>query len=86
MKLLIDANLSYRLIKRLSPLFEEVLHVEQTGLPIPATDFDIWHWAKKNGYILILTRDEDFAQLQNLKGHPPKIVILRIQNRTTQNM
>jgi predicted nuclease of predicted toxin-antitoxin system len=39
---------------------------------------------QKNGYILILTRDEDFAQLQNLKGHPPKIVILRIQNRTTQ--
>jgi predicted nuclease of predicted toxin-antitoxin system len=47
MKLLIDANLSYRLSKRLSHLFEDVLHVEQTNLPIPATDIEIWLWAKR---------------------------------------
>ncbi len=84
MKLLIDANLSYRLAKRVWHLFDEVLHVERTGLPIPAPDLDIWKWAKDHDYLLVLTRDEDFSQIQELRGFPPKIIILRIENRSTE--
>jgi predicted nuclease of predicted toxin-antitoxin system len=83
MKLLIDANLSYRLSKRLGQLFETVIHVERTGLPIPASDIDIWNWARENEFLLLLTRDDDFAQIQQTRGFPPKIIILRIRNRST---
>jgi predicted nuclease of predicted toxin-antitoxin system len=84
MKLLIDANLSYRLVKRINHLFQATLHVERTGLPIPASDLEIWEWAVQNSYILLLTRDEDFVQIAAQKGFPPKIVMLRIQNRSTE--
>ena len=84
MKLLIDANLSYRLSKRVSYLFEVVIHAERTGLPIPASDIDIGNWARENEFLLLLTRDDDFAQIQQTRGFPPKIIMMRIQNRSTQ--
>ena len=84
MKILIDANLSYRLSKRVGYLFEEVLHAERTGLPIPASDIDIWNWAREHDFLLLLTRDDDFAQIQQMRGFPPKIIMMRIQNRSTQ--
>ncbi len=81
MKLLIDANLSWRLVKKLDHLFTECRHVTRTGLPVPASDVAIWEWAKQNNYILILTRDDDFRQITEWRGFPPKIVMLRIENR-----
>lgn len=84
MKLLIDANLSYRLARRTRHLFAEVIHAERTGLPIPAGDLEIWNWAKTHDFLLVLTRDEDFAQIQGLRGFPPKIIMLRIKNRSTE--
>ncbi len=84
MKLLIDANLSYRLANRVRHLFPQILHVEQTTMPNPASDIEIWEWAATNGYSLILTRNEDFVQIQNLRGSPPKVVMLRIDNRSTK--
>ena len=41
MKLLLDANLSWRLSKLLSEFFEEVIHVDSTSLPAPAKDIEI---------------------------------------------
>lgn len=61
MKLLIDANLSFRLVKKLEHIFPESLHVERTGLPIPAGDLDIFLWAKSHEFVLLVTRDEDFV-------------------------
>ena len=60
MKLLIGANLSYRIIKKIKNVYPDSLHVERTGLPIPASDIEIFNWAKTNHFILLLTRDEDF--------------------------
>ena len=59
MKLLIDANLSWRLVKLISKSFPGSIHVSKTGLKIPAIDKQIWDWAKKNGYTIV-TNDEDF--------------------------
>lgn len=83
MKLLLDANLSWRLIKLLKTDFAEVFHVNQIGLPLPASDVKIWEWAKDNR-ALIVTNDEDFFNLLMQKGFPPKIVLLRVGNQTTQ--
>lgn len=83
MKLLLDANLSYRLVKKLSDTYPECLHVLRTGLPVPADDIDIWNWAKENDYVLIVTNDEDFKHLVDRLGFPPKVVLLRTGNQST---
>ena len=47
MKLLLDANISWRLIKKLEPFFEEVQHVDSIGFQPPLKDIEIWHYAKE---------------------------------------
>lgn len=51
---------------------------------MPADDSAIWEWAKRNEYILIVTNDEDFKHLVERLGFPPKIVLLRTGNQSTQ--
>jgi len=79
MKLLLDANLSWRLKNSLSEHFGECAHVNQTSLSKPATDTEIWNYAAENGYIII-TQDADFLNLFETRGYPPKIVLLRVGN------
>lgn len=86
MKLLLDANLSYRLVKKLQHNFPACLHVTKTGLPVPAKDIDIWMWAKNNAYTLVVSNDEDFLHLLEQHGPPPKLVLLRIGNQSTQTI
>jgi predicted nuclease of predicted toxin-antitoxin system len=83
MKLLLDANISWRLIPALTEHFGECTHVNKTTLPYPASDIQIWDHAKKNGYIIV-TQDSDFLHLLNAKGYPPKIVLLRTGNTSTK--
>ena len=45
MKLLLDANLSWRLTVLLSEQFGECQHVNLTDLPKPAKDTEIWNYA-----------------------------------------
>jgi predicted nuclease of predicted toxin-antitoxin system len=82
MKLLLDANLSWRLTRLLEPTFPDIMHVVKTGLPVPASDTAIWNWAKANDFIII-TNDEDFFNLLLAKGYPPKVIMLRIGNQRT---
>ncbi len=46
---------------------------------------EIWEFAKKNDFTIV-TFDADFFDLTSLKGHPPKIIWLRIGNTTTENI
>ena len=82
MKLLLDANLSWRLTATLQQHFTTCLHVDSIGLSVPATDQAIWNYAKEND-LLIVTNDEDFPDLVNLRGFPPKVILLRTGNQST---
>ena len=84
-RLLLDANLSYRLVKKLKEKFPECIHVTRTGLRNPAQDIAIWEWAKENNY-LIVTNDEDFEHLLNLYHFPPKVILLRMGNQPTNSI
>ena len=76
MKLLLDANISWRAVPILKEHFDECIHVDDVSkLVFPAKDAKIWQYAKDNGYIVI-TRDNDFSNLVVLK----KIVLLRTGN------
>ena len=72
MKLLLDENLSPRLVPRLLSLFGLLTHVRDIGLQ-QADDRTIWEWAKENGYTVITT-DVDFVAISQRLGWPPKIV------------
>lgn len=82
-KLLIDANLSWRLCGLLKGDFEEVIHVSRTVLQDPPSDILIWDYAAEHGFSII-TNDEDFYLLTLIKGFPPKIVLLKTGNQSTK--
>jgi predicted nuclease of predicted toxin-antitoxin system len=83
MKILLDANISWKLINRLKHVFEECTHVDLIGLDVPAEDIDVWNYALTNGYIII-TKDNDFVDLLDLNGFPPKVVLLKTGNNSSQ--
>jgi predicted nuclease of predicted toxin-antitoxin system len=79
MKLLLDANISWKLISALKPTFGECLHVDFTELNKPAKDAEIWEYALMNACIIV-TKDNDFIGLLESRGFPPKVVLLRTGN------
>lgn len=84
MKLLFDQNISFRILRIISPLFPEAKQIRELGLE-GYTDKQIWDYAKKNHYTIV-TFDADFYDLSNLYGHPPKIIWLRTGNRKTEDL
>ncbi|HVX28169.1 MAG TPA: DUF5615 family PIN-like protein [Parafilimonas sp.] len=81
MKLLLDANISWRLVTKLKLHFEACVHVDYVGLSVPAKDVEIWNYALDNDFIIV-TNDEDFLNLSNIKGFPPKILLLKTGNQS----
>ena len=85
MKLLLDANISWRLTALLENHFQDCIHIDYSGLSSPASDMEIWNFALSND-LVIITNDEDFLNLVNLKGFPPKVVLLRIGNQANTHL
>jgi len=88
MKLLLDANVSWRLTAVLAEHFGDCVHVNKTELPKPAKDTEIWKYAAENGYTIV-TQDSDFLNLFEARGFPPKVILLRLGNidrKTTENI
>lgn len=53
MKLLLDANISWKLAARLQPYFEACFHVDAVGLPVPAKDIDALNSTEEYGVLEI---------------------------------
>ncbi|HCN36370.1 MAG: DUF5615 family PIN-like protein [Ignavibacteria bacterium] len=84
MKLLLDQNISFRLLKDLLIDFPESQHISKLNLT-NKSDHEIWTYAKRNNYCII-TFDSDFYDLSILYGHPPKTILLSTKNQTTSNL
>lgn len=79
MKLLVDNQLPAALARFLSANGLECQHVLDIGLDI-ASDQTIWEYAKKEG-LVIVTKDEDFAQLADRQTSiPPQVLWIRLGN------
>jgi len=78
MKLLLDENLSLRLVPFLQHEFPGSSQVTLLGLE-SASDQDIWLRAKNDGYVVV-TRDADFQELSLVWGAPPQVIRLRTPN------
>lgn len=75
MQLLFDENISYRIIKKIAPVYpncESSVRLKLIGQP----DADVWQKAKQLGYDIV-TFDEDYVFLSESRGFPPKVVFIR---------
>ena len=80
MKLLLDENLSRRLVPFLQhdyPGSNQVLLLRMES----ATDKEVWQKAKDDDLVLV-TRDADFQELSLVWGQPPKVIRLKTLNQT----
>jgi predicted nuclease of predicted toxin-antitoxin system len=80
-KLLLDENISDRIVPAITDLFPESTHVKATGL-MRADDSAIAAWAMQ-GEFTIVSKDTDFYQRAVALGSPPKFIWLRVGNCTT---
>ena len=76
MKLLLDQNVSFRLVKKLESKFPGTQHVSDVGLN---------NWARKEDFVIV-TFDSDFYDFSLTVGHPPKLIWVRSGNCTTSNL
>ncbi len=85
MKLLIDQNISFRVVKKLQLLYPDLKGVKELGL-MNANDESIWLFAKREKYDAIITFDEDFFNIVMTKGTPPKLILLKTGNASNVHL
>lgn len=84
MKLLFDQNLSPELVRALSDLFPESIHVMEHNLS-SVLDSDIWLYAREKNYIIV-SKDSDFSEMSIIRGYPPKVIWIRRGNCSTKEI
>ena len=84
MKLLLDQNLSHRLVDSLVDLYPGSLHVRALGLS-QALDEAVWEFAGAHE-LAIVTKDGDFSSRAFLFGPSPKVVWIQLGNCSTQEI
>ena len=77
-----DANISWRIAAQLQQHFDDCIHIDRTNLDAPAKDIEIWDYALKNNFIIV-TNDDDFLHFIQTKNFPPKIILLRTGNQSS---
>jgi predicted nuclease of predicted toxin-antitoxin system len=82
MKLLLDQNISFRIITKIQDIFPGSKQVRDLGLENSKDSF-LWNYAKENNYCIVAF-DGDFYDLGLIKGSSPKVIWLRLGNTNTQ--
>jgi predicted nuclease of predicted toxin-antitoxin system len=80
MKLLLDENLSRRLIPFLLEAYPDSTQVVLCGME-SSSDLELWAFALANNYVIV-TRDADFEELSLIRGHPPQVIWLKTRNQS----
>jgi len=80
MKLLLDENLSRRIVPFIQDLYPNSTQVALVGLE-QTNDKTIRQYAIDNEFI-ITTKDADFYEMNILYGQPPKIIWLKMGNQS----
>jgi predicted nuclease of predicted toxin-antitoxin system len=83
-KLLLDQNLSPRLVMLLANAYPGSVHVQSVGLDRDS-DEAVWAYARTHGFTIV-SKDEDFSEMVILRGFPPKVIWLQLGNCTTEQV
>jgi predicted nuclease of predicted toxin-antitoxin system len=78
MKLLLDENLSRRIVPFLQNDYPDTTQVALVGLE-QMRDEGIWQYAKDHGFVIV-TKDSDYYDLSLLQGAPPQVIWLKTGN------
>ena len=81
MKLLLDQNISYRLLDKLREIYPGSTQVRLIGMA-EADDAALWQYAKDHGSAIV-TKDSDFHERSLLLGFPPKVIWLQCGNTSS---
>ena len=81
MKLLLDENLSRRLVAALQVAYPGTTHVEFIGLN-GASDLAIGDYAALHDFVVV-TKDEDYDRLVALRNFNPKLIRLTLGNTSS---
>lgn len=84
MKLLLDQNLSPRLVRAVADVFPGSRHVRDVELQA-AGDDRVWSYAAAHD-LAIVSKDSDFHQMSFVLGHPPKVIWIRRGNCSTSDV
>ena len=84
MRLLLDQNLSWRLVRLLESKFPDVVHVSTVGLS-QATDLQIWLYAMLHEFIIV-SKDSDFQNLIPGRNSFPKFIWITIASARTSTI
>ncbi|MCV6603997.1 MAG: DUF5615 family PIN-like protein [Porticoccaceae bacterium] len=79
MKLLLDQNLSRRIIPALCAVYPDSSQVSLLGMDT-ASDREIWIYAKDHSFSIV-TLDADFHEHSLLMGGPPLVIWLKCGNQ-----
>nr|VFJ57566.1 MAG: Predicted nuclease, contains PIN domain, potential toxin-antitoxin system component [Candidatus Kentron sp. FW] len=78
MKLLLDQNISRRIVLELQGIYPGSSQVALLGLA-SASDSAIWRFARENDFVIV-TKDADFAEMSLIRGGPPRVIWMRLGN------
>jgi len=81
-KLLLDQNLSRRILKQLLLYYPNSNQVALLKMD-KSDDIKIWEYAKAHDFIIV-TKDSDFQELSIIRGAPPKVIWLKCGNKPKQ--
>lgn len=84
MKLLLDEHLSPKLAKRLQDLYPDSSQVDLLKKK-GADDLDLLCYARDHNFVIV-SKDDDFYDLAIMSDGPPKVVVLRVGNVTTEEI
>lgn len=83
MKLLLDENLSRRIIPLIESHYPGSSQIALLKLE-RASDCNIWMYARENHFVVV-TKDSDFIDLSAFYGSPPKLILLKTGNQSWQS-
>ncbi len=84
MKLLIDQNISRRIIESINDIFSDSMHVNSMD-STTKTDIDLWDFAIKNEFCLVTT-DSDYFNHCIISEESPKIIYVQGEVITSNKM
>ena len=84
MRLLLDQNISRKLVHKLAPLYPDSVHVSEVGLD-SAEDWAVWDYAADNS-LVVVSKDSHFSRRCLVLGHPPKVVWIRLGKCSTREI
>jgi len=82
--MLFDQNISRRLVREMDVAFPGSQHVADVKL-MTEDDEIVWKYAADHGFAII-SKDSDFFHRALLRGHPPKVIHLRVGNCSTRHI